>query len=459
MANVYKNSKGSYFIKRSAKAYDADNSKNKEEKGQRQEMEERVNISRGARKALSESEQAELAKQSGIKGVSTGGGDPLPKGSKDNQFLVAEDAEEAEEMREMTNGNIPVRVQQERNEDGTFAGTPQENDKKTGKKIRNDPDKVTHTAVQDKDIFEMLGLSPEEIEKRLERIKYTYEEFKSEMLSTYGQIKDRMPSEEQLKINKKLAVLRKIRQAEAERKAKNLARRKEREKAAAQAAKDKQKAEAEAKKYEEKVKSERYDYEGKTQKPREFYVRNARKLSDQVNASLKDLINQGVDMKEVYAMLNAGETTKGYQTIYGPQGLARFRRWSDDREKAANAAKEAQQSTVNKPKPEEAPAKPQKTKAEEAYERYRRSEEDKIVANLEKNTNDAKEILNKLKGSKEYGDRALDFENKLNAAIEKGDPTSVIFDIKELGREINKKRQAEANEEKEVMSWFNGGNK
>lgn len=48
----------------------------------------------------------------------TGGGDPISKGE---EFLVASNTEEADEMRDRTNGDIAVRVQQDRNDDGTFA--------------------------------------------------------------------------------------------------------------------------------------------------------------------------------------------------------------------------------------------------------------------------------------------------------------------------------------------------
>lgn len=431
MANKYKTANGSYFIKRSAKAYDADNSSDKEKKGTRQEMERRSNISRDARKVLSEDEQEQLASKSGIAGVSTGGGDPLPKGSKDNEFLVAEDAEEAEEMREMTNGNIPVRVQQERNKDGTFAGTPQEKDEK-GNKIRNDPDKVTHTAVQGEDVFEMLGISPEEAEKRLSSIGYSYDEFKQEMLGTYGQIKSRVEDPERARINKRIAVLRKIREDKAEKEKQKLEKQKAKEKEEKQAQKEIQQETEQAQKYEEEVKADTYDYEGKTGHSREYYVENARFLSDIVNEQINNLVKKGVDVTKHLAALNSGSDTKGRQQVYGPQGLARFMAWNKKRkEKNSEQPQPKEEESVQKESTESTPTPSQTKKTADDFKKEERAKQ--IYQNVPKAKENAYNNLNKLLGSKKFADRARNLAAKLKEADRKGqDTVPTLMEIEEL---------------------------
>ena len=102
--------------------------------------------------------------------ISTGGGDPFKKGSTDNEFLVAENAEEAEELRERTDGEIPVRTLQYRDEEGHFADSPSEVNKKIGDKARGDKDYFRRAS----------GLSEEEFKERIASVKMTEEEFVTE---------------------------------------------------------------------------------------------------------------------------------------------------------------------------------------------------------------------------------------------------------------------------------------
>ena len=131
-----------------------------------------LHVSESARKVLGNEGVQKISKDVGVGSnkISTGGGDPLPKGSRNNKFLVAENKEEAEEMRERTDGEIPVRTLQYRDENGQFSNSPDDVEGKIKENIDNDKDYLKKAS----------GLDDEEFEKRIKSIGMTKEEFISE---------------------------------------------------------------------------------------------------------------------------------------------------------------------------------------------------------------------------------------------------------------------------------------
>ena len=134
---------GSYELTRSAKAYDADEKASEKERsgngGKRQRVESKgkLNLSADAASIFSPDEIKTLEEKAGKTTVSTGGGDPLPPGSKDNEFIVAKNKEEAEKIREQVGEDVAVRLEQNRNpKTGEFA----ENNKKLGDESGNEKD-------------------------------------------------------------------------------------------------------------------------------------------------------------------------------------------------------------------------------------------------------------------------------------------------------------------------------
>lgn len=132
-----------------------------------------LHVSEDARKVIGNEGVNKISKDVGIgdNKISTGGGDPLPKGSKNNQFLVAENKEEAEEMRERTDGKIPVRTLQYRDEDGQFSNSPEEIEGRVKEKVDEDKDYIQKAS----------GLSDDEFVERIKSIGMTKEEFISEV--------------------------------------------------------------------------------------------------------------------------------------------------------------------------------------------------------------------------------------------------------------------------------------
>lgn len=150
MAKKYVTKSGSYEITRSAKAYDADkDAKAKEDSGtggkrQHLETKSKLNLSSAASSLFNQDEIEKLKSHSGEKTVSTGGGDPFPKGSHDNEFIVAKDKEEAAEIREKVGDDVDIRVEQKKDpETGRFL----ENDSKldTPKKMKKTKNQMMKT--------------------------------------------------------------------------------------------------------------------------------------------------------------------------------------------------------------------------------------------------------------------------------------------------------------------------
>lgn len=100
--------------------------------------------------------------------ISTGGGDPLPKGSHDNEFLVAENAEEAEELRERTDGEVPVRTLQYRNSEGQFSDSPD----KVQRKLKDNARDNSREYFKNKS-----GLTDEEFEEKIKSLGMTKDDF------------------------------------------------------------------------------------------------------------------------------------------------------------------------------------------------------------------------------------------------------------------------------------------
>jgi hypothetical protein len=111
--------------------------------------------------------------------ISTGGGDPLPKGSHDNEFLVAENAEEAEEMRERTDGEIPVRTLQYRNGKGQFSDSPDKVQRKLKEKAGDNSREYFRSK---------SGLSDEEFEERIKSLGITKDDFVYECLNNINSV-------------------------------------------------------------------------------------------------------------------------------------------------------------------------------------------------------------------------------------------------------------------------------
>lgn len=102
----------------------------------------------------------------GIKGtlVSTGGGDVM---KKNEEFTVAYSDEEAEDIRESTNGEVKVRRPQKRKKNGQFGGSIKEDEAELMKKMSDDEDYLK----------KMSGKSDEEWESIINSIEMTKEEF------------------------------------------------------------------------------------------------------------------------------------------------------------------------------------------------------------------------------------------------------------------------------------------
>lgn len=131
--------------------------------------------------------------------VSTGGGDPLPAGSKDNEFLVAENAEEAEELRERTDGEVPVRTLQYRNSKGQFSDGVD----KVQRKLKENAGEDSREYFKRK-----AGLGDEEFEKRIKSLGMTKDDFVYESLNNINAVSkgvvDKKALMHHLKYEKKL---------------------------------------------------------------------------------------------------------------------------------------------------------------------------------------------------------------------------------------------------------------
>lgn len=131
--------------------------------------------------------------------VSTGGGDPLPPGSKDNEFLVAENAEEAEELRERTDGEVPVRTLQYRDDEGKFSDGVD----KVQRKLKDNAGENSREYFKNK-----AGLTDKEFEKRVKSLGMTKDDFVYESLNNINAVSkgviDKKALMNHLKYEKKL---------------------------------------------------------------------------------------------------------------------------------------------------------------------------------------------------------------------------------------------------------------